>query len=103
MLLCAGDEDPTVLYINTQLMLGYWATHVPTAPVSVLDVDSAPTSGDPYRDLKSAFVAAKALVASTAVNAGASDGGASAVLAAYHTELVPPFCVDAVKSFFDRF
>jgi Prolyl oligopeptidase family len=103
MLLCAGNEDPTVLYINTQLMLGYWATHVPTGPVSVLDVDSAPTSGDPYSNLKSAFAAAKALVASTAVNAGASDGGASAVLAEYHTELVPPFCVDAVKSFFDGF
>jgi hypothetical protein len=101
MLLCAGDEDPTVLYINTQLMLGYWATHVPAAPVSVLDVDSA--SGEPYSDLKSAFAAAKAVVASAAVNAGASDGGASAVLAAYHTELVPPFCVYAVKSFFDGF
>jgi hypothetical protein len=103
MLLCAGDEDPTVLYINTQLMLGYWATHVPAGSVGVLDVDSAPTSGDPYSDLKIAFAAAKAVVASAAVIAGATDGGASAVLADYHAGLVPPFCVDAVKSFFDGF
>jgi len=103
MLLCAGDEDPTVLYINTQLMLGYWATHVPAGSVDVLDVDSAPLSGDPYSDLKSAFAAAKALVASAAVLAGATDGGASAVLADYHGGLVPPFCVTAVKSFFDGF
>lgn len=103
MLVCAGDEDPTVLYINTQLMLGYWATHVPAGSVSVLDVDSTPTSGDPYGDLKSAFAAAKAVVAGAAVIAGATDGGASAVLADYHAGLVPPFCVTAVRSFFDGF
>ena len=102
-LLCAGDEDPTVLYINTQLMLGYWATHVPAGPVTVLDVDAASTSGDPYSDLKIAFAAAKTVVAGAAVNAGATDGGASAVLADYHAGLVPPFCVYAVKSFFDGF
>jgi hypothetical protein len=101
VLLCAGDEDPTVLYINTQLMQGYWATHVPAASVSVLDVDSAPTNGDPYAALKSGFAAAKALVAAAAVIAGATDGGASAVLADYHAGLVPPFCASAVKSFFD--
>ena len=26
---------------------------------------------------------------------------AAAVLAAYHAKLVPPFCVSAIKSFFD--
>ena len=101
--LCAGDEDPTVFYINTQLILGYWATHVPAGAVSMLDVDSAATSADPYKNLKIAFAAAKALVASAAVSAGATDGGASAVLADYHAGLVAPFCVGAVKSFFDGF
>jgi hypothetical protein len=69
----------------------------------VLDVDAASTSGDPYSDLKIAFAAAKTVVAGAAVNAGATDGGASAVLADYHAGLVPPFCVYAVKSFFDGF
>lgn len=101
MLLCAGDQDPTVLYINTQLMLGYWTTHIPTVAVSALDVDSAASSADAYGNLKTAFAAAKALVASAAIAGGATDGGASAVLAIYHAGLVPPFCLDAVKSFFD--
>jgi hypothetical protein len=45
----------------------------------------------------------KALVAANAVAGGASDGGAMAVLEAYHAGLVPPVCPSAVKSFFDGF
>ncbi len=92
-LLCGGGSDPTVFFYNTALMQHYWQGHPPaTAPV-VLDVDSAATPGDPYASLKSGFTAAKALVA--------LDGGDAAVLAAYHATLVPPFCLSAVKSFFD--
>ena len=69
----------------------------------MLDVDSAVTSGDPYGDLKKGFAAAKALVAADAVAGGATDGGAMAVLQAYHAGLVPPVCLSAVKSFFDGF
>ena len=101
VLLCGGDEDPTVFYFDTQLMQDYWATHVPAGAVGVLDVDAAASSGDPYAQLQSAFAAAKALVASAAVLGGATDGGQAAVLAAYHTGLVAPFCVAAVRSFFD--
>jgi len=36
-----------------------------------------------------------------AVAGGATDGGASAVLNAYHAGLVPPFCLGAAKQFFD--
>src|SRR5690348_15254785 len=92
-LLCGGNSDPTVFFFNTVLMQDYWTAHAPaTAPV-ILDIDSAPTAGDPYASLKSAFSAAKALVS--------ASGGDAAVLAAYHATLVPPFCVSAVKSFFD--
>jgi predicted esterase len=103
VLLCAGDQDPTVFYFNTQLMQQYWAASAPSAALTVLDVDSAVTSGDPYAVLKSAFAAAKALVAANAVAGGATDGGANAVLQAYHAGLVPPVCLSAVKSFFDGF
>jgi hypothetical protein len=99
VLLCGGDEDPTVFYFNTQLMQGYWATHVPPGAISVLDVDAS--GSNPYAQLQSAFAVAKALVASEAVLAGATDGGQAAVLADYHTGLVAPFCVAAVRSFFD--
>jgi hypothetical protein len=63
----------------------------------------AVTSGDPCADLKEGFAAAKALVAADAVAGGATDGGAMAVLQAYHAALVPPACLSAVKSFFDGF
>ena len=42
---------------------------------------------------KTAFSVAKGLVA--------AEGCESAVLAAYHATLGPPFCLSAVKSFFD--
>jgi hypothetical protein len=40
-------------------------------------------------------------VAKEAVAAGAKDGGASAVLRAYHGELVAGSCMIAARAFFD--
>jgi hypothetical protein len=101
VLLCGGNGDPTVFFFNTQLMQGYWALHPPSTPPVVLDVDTAPTPGDPYAGLKSGFAIAKDAVAAAAVAGGATDGGQAAVLMDYHAGLVPPFCLLAVKSFFD--
>lgn len=92
-LLCGGNSDPTVFFFNTTLMQHYWALNPPAVSPVILDVDSAPGSNDPYATLKTEFSAAKALVD--------VEGGESAVLAAYHGTLVPPFCLSAVKSFFD--
>jgi hypothetical protein len=93
VLLCGGNSDPTVFFFNTTLMQHYWTGHpLATAPV-ILDIDSPVTSGDPYAALKTAFGAAK--------NAVLTTGGEDAVLADYHAGLVPPFCLSAVKSFFD--
>jgi hypothetical protein len=66
----------------------------------VLDLEAAATSNDPYADLKKDFALAKELVAATAVEQGATDGGALAVAEAYHATLVAPFCFSAAKSFF---
>jgi hypothetical protein len=93
MLLCGGDSDPTVFFFNTTLMQNYWTMHPPAVAPVILDVDAAPTSNDPYASLQTAFSVAKGLVE--------VEGGESAVLAAYHATLVPPFCLSAVKSFFD--
>lgn len=101
VLLCGGNEDPTVFWFNAQLLQGYWATRVPSsALVNVLDLDSSPAGGDPYADLKNRFGIAKQIAAANAVAQGADDGGASAVADAYHSGLVPPFCLAAVRSFF---
>ena len=101
VLLCGGNNDPTSFYFNTQLMQAYWTANVPAGAVTVLDVDSAVTSGDPYSNLKTGFSVAKDAVRVAAVLGGASDGGDAAVLDKYHSALVPPFCLSAVKSFFD--
>lgn len=103
VLLCGGGGDPTAFFLNTQLMQNYWATVNPptgAGTFTVLDVDSAPASGDPYTDVKSGFAAAKALVSASA---GGGSAGDLAVLQHYHAGLVPPFCLSAVKSFFDAF
>ncbi len=101
VLVCGGSQDPTVFYLNTQSMVDYWAASAPSAPLTVLNVDAAPTAGDPYAGLKTGFQAAKDLVRTSAVIGGASDGGDAAVFGAYHAALVPPFCLSAAKSFFD--
>ena len=108
VLLCGGSGDPTVFYsANTQLMQGYWSSPSPAAPpaglVNVLNVDSAPASAaDPYAAVKAGFSQAKAITATAAVNAGASDGGAAAVTQSYHGSLVPPFCNVAARGFFQQ-
>jgi hypothetical protein len=92
MLLCAGNADPAVLYLNTELMQNIWSAET---TVSVLDIDSDVTSGDPFETQKLQFAAAKELVE--------LSGGDSEVLELYHAGLVAPFCLSAVKSFFDGF
>ena len=101
VLLCGGDADPLVFWLNTELMQSYWASQgTASAPISVLDLDSSASSNDPYANLKKDFATAKELVAAAAVAQGATDGGALAVAEAYHAMLVAPFCFAAVKSFF---
>jgi len=108
VLLCGGSGDPTVFYsLNTQLMQGYWSSPSPAAAapglLTVLNVDSLPGGiADPYAGAKAGFGQAKAATATAAVSAGASDGGASAVVQAYHGTLVPPFCNAAARGFFQQ-
>ncbi|MGF6769965.1 poly(3-hydroxybutyrate) depolymerase [Paraburkholderia sp. GAS199] len=105
VLMCGGNSDPTVFFFNARIEQAYWKNAgVPAGLTSVLDVDS-PASGasDPYAPIKQGFAAAKAELASQAVAAGATDGGASAVLQAYHGELVASFCMIAARAFFDNF
>jgi hypothetical protein len=79
----------------------YWAAHAPpAAAISVLDLEAAPSTNDPYANLKQDFAIAKDVIAAGAVAQGAADGGKLAVAEAYHTTLVAPFCFAAVKAFF---
>jgi predicted esterase len=103
VLLCAGHDDPTVQYMNTELMQRYWTAAGATASIRVLDVDDEPSLGDDDAVLKLGFNTAKESVAAAAVAGGAADGGAQAVAEAYHSSLVPPFCLAAVQSYFEGF
>jgi hypothetical protein len=101
--LYGGAMDPLVFWLNTQLMQSYWAAHAPaSAPIGVLDLESAASANDPYAGLQKDFAVAKALVAATAVAQGATDGGELAVADVYHTVLVAPFCFAAAKTFLDN-
>jgi len=95
MLLCAGDADPVVFFLNTQLMQGYWAMYASNSPAIVLDVDAPAWLGGPYQDLRESFEVTKTLLEWIE--------GPSAVLQHYHDVLVPAFCVQAARSFFDAF
>jgi hypothetical protein len=92
MLLCAGSSDPNVLYLNTALMQDFWSG---ASTVTVLDIDSAVESDDPFEAQKTQFALAKDAVELV--------GGDAEVLEKYHAGLVAPFCLSAVKSFFDGF
>ncbi len=105
VLLCGGASDPMVFFFNARIEQAYWQNaKVPAGLTSVLDVDS-PIAGpaDPYAPIKQGFADAKAQLASQAVAGGATDGGASAVLQAYHSELVASFCMVAARAFFANF
>jgi hypothetical protein len=91
--LCGGHDDPTVLYLNTELIANYWNANGATR-VKVLDVDGNPSLGDSDASLQVAFDLAKTAIA--------ASGGDAAVAEAYHTTLVAPFCLAATKSFFDE-
>jgi hypothetical protein len=94
VLLCAGSGDPTVFYFNTELMEDFWTKNATAATsFTTLDVDSPVTPQEPYAAEKAGFAAAKGALQ--------VKSGSNAVLAAYHATLVPPFCISAVKSFFD--
>ena len=101
VLLCGGDQDPEVFWLNAQLQQAYWAAQTPVPAVTVLDLDSAATTGDPYSALKTEFEVAKDAIAANAILQGATDNGYAAVETAYHSTLLPPFCLSAVKSLFD--
>jgi len=101
VLLCGGDQDPEVFWFNAQLEQNYWLGQSAAVPMTVLDLDASIATGDPYSTVKTQFEIAKDAVAALAIAQGATDGGYEAVETAYHSTLVPPFCLGAVKSFFD--
>ncbi len=97
LMLCGGEGDPTVPYINTELALSYFEGK--GAQVTVVNVDSVPGLNASYRTPKLGFIAAKLALRTAAIASG--DSPDAAVEANYHAGLVPPFCIMASRDFFD--
>jgi hypothetical protein len=104
VLLCGGDQDPTVFFsINTGTMAAYWAG-LPKGAVTVLDVNAAPTA--PFTLVQAGFQASEAQL--LAFYESAAGGGLSPtaaeeqVVEGYHTA-VAPFCAAGARAFFGNF
>jgi len=103
LLMCGGENDPTVFFsVNTGTMAAYWSA-VPT--VSMLDVDPAGGPSGPYAAIQAAFQMSQAQ--ELAYLQSAPGGGLSATAAetqlveGYHGA-VDPFCALAARAFFTQ-
>jgi pimeloyl-ACP methyl ester carboxylesterase len=88
MLLCGGDQDPTVFFQNTQIMAALWTPYVAGGLVSVLDLNATPSG--PYATLQGAF---------QATYAGLVVANGSAAIESYHATEAP-FCMVGARGFF---
>lgn len=95
MLLCGGDQDPTVFFnLDTGTMAAYWSAQVAAGLVTVLDVNATPQAGNPFAPLQAAFQQTEAQIV--------ASSGQQAAVESYHTT-VAPFCAVAARSFFSQF
>jgi hypothetical protein len=95
VLLCGGDQDPTVFFsVNTGTMQAFWSA-LPAGLVTVLDVN-APVSGatDPFAPVKVGFQQTEAGIV--------AEQGQQAAVQSYHGT-VAPFCIAAARGFFSQF
>ena len=95
VLMCGGDQDPTVFFsVNTLVMQQYWA-QLPAGLITVADIN-APVTGasDP-------FAAAKVGYQTTIASIAATQGQSAAVQAIHATEA--PFCTAVARGFFAEF
>jgi pimeloyl-ACP methyl ester carboxylesterase len=98
MLMCGGDQDPTVNFLSTQSTAGYFISQgMAPNTLTVLNLEQS-TASDAFTADRAAFAQFKA---ATAANAGTDPNvQAQAVAQAYHGTLVPPFCMAAAAGFF---
>ncbi|UGQ45811.1 alpha/beta hydrolase family protein [Massilia endophytica] len=96
LLLCGGNEDPTVPYANTQSAAAYF--QAAGASPTVLDLDTANGLNDRWLVERAGFAAAKLALKADAVSKGQSVSQAMAD--GYHAGLVAPFCLMAARDFF---
>jgi predicted esterase len=97
LLLCGGQNDPTVPFYNTSAAASYFTAHGKTG-MTVLDLESEQGTNDPYALERLGFATAKAALRVDAI-ANNEDPNA-AVASSYHAGLVAPFCLLSTRGFF---
>ncbi|MDB6100255.1 MAG: hypothetical protein JWO52_254 [Gammaproteobacteria bacterium] len=94
LLLCGGDQDPTVFFnVNTGTMQAFWSA-LPAGLLTVLDVNGTVNPASPFAPLQVGF--------QTALAGLLASGGQQAVVKNYHVT-VAPFCTVAARGFFGQF
>jgi predicted dienelactone hydrolase len=94
LLLCGGDQDPTVFFdVNTKTMQAFWSG-LPAGLITVLDVNGAIDPNSPFAPLQAGF--------QTTLAGLLASGGQTAVVENYHVT-VAPFCTVAARGFFSQF
>jgi len=106
ILMCGGDQDPTVFYsVNTGTMAAYWgALPLPTGLVNVLDVNAAPSGS--FAQVQQGFQQAQAeqlAFYESAAGGSLSPTAAQAAITQNYHAAVAPFCALAVRYFFANF
>jgi len=103
-LLCGGDQDPTVFFLNTQTMQSFWSGMPQGAYVTVLDVNGSPAG--PFAAIQAGFQASQVSLLqfyeSTAGGGLSAPAAQQQLVANYHIN-VAPFCALAARSFFSQF
>ncbi len=96
LVLCGGHADTEVPFANTTLAAAYFQNHgASAATLTLLDVDSTITAGDPWADAKTVFAAARSGVIAA--------GGGPANQDNYHGFIVQAACAAAARDFFKTF
>jgi pimeloyl-ACP methyl ester carboxylesterase len=102
-LLCGGDQDPTVFFVNTEIMEAFWQPLVQAGLITILDVGGTPAA--PFAAIQTGFQESQAAqLAFYESAAGGSLSPAAAeqlIVEGYHTS-VAPFCAAAARAFFSE-
>ena len=100
VLMCGGANDPTVNFASSLATAGYFhARGMPPSSLSVVDLETSGVS-DAYSAARAGFVQAKAQ--KRADTTGTDAQRDQAVAFAYHGELVPAYCMQSVRVFFEN-
>lgn len=95
--MCSGQDDPAVPYrLSTAVMLRYWTegrTAAPPGLVSAIDFETPATPDDPLTDLRKKFAAERDQIIAAQ--------GKEAMIAGYHTQMLPKYCYMAARRYFD--